>query len=187
MQKECFEPITEEEKPDVVTKVCNRCHRILPISEFNRKSTTKDGYQFQCKECQSELARQLYLRRKDEQDQKTVPETKVCKKCGRTLPVTMFGKALKNHDGLKSYCRECENENCRKYREKRRAARQKKVRERISDEKAKDTVLNTLKGVGVVSVQIQKTPDRPEITLEQAIDIILSKGYSVTITKLQKR
>ena len=125
MQKECYQPI--EESPDVVTKVCNRCHRILPVSEFNRKSSTKDGYQFQCKECQAELARQLYQRRKDEQAKEPEPkaETKVCRQCGRELPVTMFGRAVKNHNGLKSYCRDCENANCRTYRAKRKAARQK--------------------------------------------------------------
>lgn len=163
MMKDCHE--RQDSTPDVVTKVCNRCHRILPVTSFNRKSSTKDGYQFQCKECQAELARQLYRKRKEEQEKAAPdpePETKVCRKCGRELPVTMFGHAPKNHNGLKSYCRDCENENCRTYRAKKRAARQKKDRERIADEKAKDTVLNTLKDVGVVSVQIQKKPSPAE-------------------------
>ena len=134
MQKECFEPITEETQPDVVTKVCNRCHRMLPITSFNRKSSTKDGYQFQCKECQAEMARQLYQKRKEEQEKAaSVPETKICRQCGRELPVTMFGKAPKNQNGLKSYCRDCENENCRKYRAKVRASRPKKEKAPAQD------------------------------------------------------
>lgn len=125
MQKDCFVPMSAEDAPDVVTKVCNRCHRSLPITEFSRKSSTKDGYQFQCKECQQAMARDLYEKRKAEQKKaqeekpETIPETKVCRKCGRELPVSMFGKAPKNQYGLKSYCRDCENENCRKYRAKK--------------------------------------------------------------------
>lgn len=132
MQKDCFVPMSAEDAPDVVTKVCNRCHRSLPITEFSRKSSTKDGYQFQCKECQQAMARDLYEKRKAEQKKaqeekpETIPETKVCRKCGRELPVSMFGKAPKNQYGLKSYCRDCENENCRKYRAKKKAARPKK-------------------------------------------------------------
>ena len=126
MQKDCFVPNTDG--PDVVTKVCNRCHRILPVTSFNRKASTKDGYQFQCKECQAELARQLYKRRKEEQAHapQPEPETKVCRKCGRELPVTMFGYAPKNHNGLKSYCRDCENANCRAYRARRKQTRQRR-------------------------------------------------------------
>lgn len=130
MQKDCFEPITE--KPDVATKVCNRCHRELPVSSFSRKSDTKDGYQFQCKDCQAEMARQLYWKRKEEQAKEKEPtQTKICRQCGRELPVSMFGKAPKNGDGLKSYCRECENENCRKYREKKRTNNQTETNKQI--------------------------------------------------------
>lgn len=131
MEKDCFEEQTDT--PDVVTKVCNRCHRILPVSEFNRKASTKDGYQFQCKECQAEMARQLYQKRKEVQAQAPKPETKVCPKCGRELPVSMFGRAPKNHNGLKSYCRDCENENCRKYRARKRAERPKKEKSKLVD------------------------------------------------------
>ena len=121
MQKECHEPA---EAPDVLTKVCNRCHRILPLTEFHRNHTRKDGYQCQCKECQRELAQNLYSRRKAEaEDKPQEPEppktTKVCTKCKRELPVSSFGPNKRSSDGLKVYCKECENENCRKYRAKK--------------------------------------------------------------------
>lgn len=172
MTKECFEPKTEQDTPDVVTKVCNRCHRSLPITEFSRKSSTKDGYQFQCKECQQAMARDLYEKRKAEQKKaqeekpETIPETKVCRKCGRELPVSMFGKAPKNQYGLKSYCRDCENENCRKYRARKRAERPKKA-------PAETEVVNNLTDAPVL----------PELTLEEAIDILVSKGFTITISK----
>lgn len=173
-EKECYEPKTEQDTPDVVTKVCNRCHRVLPITAFSRKSSTKDGYQFQCKECQQEMARQLYEKRKAEQakvretEPETIPETKVCRKCGRTLPVTMFGKAPKNHNGLKSYCHDCENENCRKYRAKKRAARPKKDKSKPIDK----PVINTLLEETAIPAK--------ELTFERAIRELIAHG-SLTI------
>ena len=174
MKKECFESKTEQDTPDVVTKVCNRCHRVLPITAFSRKSSTKDGYQFQCKECQQEMARQLYEKRKAEQakvretEPETIPETKVCRQCGRTLPVTMFGKAPKNHNGLKSYCHDCENENCRKYRAKKRAARPKKDKSKPID----TPVINTLLEETAIPAK--------ELTFERAIRELIAHG-SITI------
>lgn len=168
MQKDCFVP--KDEQPDTVTKVCNRCHRILPVTSFNRKASTKDGYQFQCKECQAELARQLYQRRKEEQAQapQPEPETKVCRKCGRELPVSMFGHAPKNQYGIKSYCRDCENENCRKYRARKRAERPKKAKSIPYD----TPVVNTL-------LEEMAIPAK-ELTLTQAIRQLIAYG-SLTI------
>lgn len=129
MVKDCF--VARTSAPDTVTKVCNRCHRELPITEFHRNHTRKDGYQCQCKECQRELSRELYVKREAEKKETVteqpveVPTTKVCAKCKRELPVENFGHSLKNKNGLKSYCRDCENENCRKYRAKRYGQKKK--------------------------------------------------------------
>ena len=174
MQKDCFVPMSAEDVPDVVTKVCNRCHRSLPITAFSRKSSTKDGYQFQCKECQQAMARDLYEKRKAEQKKaqeekpETIPETKVCRKCGRELPVSMFGYAPKNQYGIKSYCRDCENENCRKYRARKRAERPKKVKSIPID----TPVVNTLLDETAIPAK--------ELTLAQAIRQLVAYG-SLTI------
>lgn len=37
-------------------------------------------------------------------------ETKVCKCCGRELPIEMFNKHKKNSDGLQTYCKECQRQ-----------------------------------------------------------------------------
>ena len=34
--------------------------------------------------------------------------TKVCKKCGRELPIEAFNKKAKSKDGLQDYCKECQ-------------------------------------------------------------------------------
>ena len=36
------------------------------------------------------------------------PQTKVCKKCGRELPLEAFNKHSRSKDGLQPYCKECQ-------------------------------------------------------------------------------
>lgn len=36
------------------TKVCNKCGRQLPLSNFHKQSKSKDGYTYACKECVAE-------------------------------------------------------------------------------------------------------------------------------------
>lgn len=117
--KPCWEERTAG--PQMATKVCNRCHRELPVSEFSRNHTRKDGYQCQCKDCQREISRATYVRHKDEPAPEPVKErtTKVCTKCGKELPLERFGRNPRSSDGLKCYCKDCENENCRTYRAKK--------------------------------------------------------------------
>ena len=121
---ECWEA-PGDDAPVVLTKVCNRCHRELPLTMFSRNHTRKDGYQCQCKDCQRELSQDLYSRRKakfaeaDAEEPQPPKTTKVCAQCGRELPIENFGTNKRATDGHKSYCRDCENENCRKYRAKK--------------------------------------------------------------------
>lgn len=60
-------------------------------------------------------------------------ETKVCKKCGRELPVENFAVNRKNKDGLQAECRECKAAYMREYWERKKA--KKKENERIEFEK----------------------------------------------------
>lgn len=36
--------------------------------------------------------------------------TKICKKCGRELPLECFGKCKSKKDGLQAYCKECQKQ-----------------------------------------------------------------------------
>ena len=120
---ECWEA-PGDDAPVVLTKVCNRCHRELPLTMFSRNHTRKDGYQCQCKDCQREMNR-AYLAKKQEVPATYTPvaerTTKVCPKCGRELPLERFGKNKRTTDGLKCYCQDCENENSKQYRRRVRA------------------------------------------------------------------
>lgn len=64
-------------------------------------------------------------------------ETKVCKKCGRELPISDFYTNSRAKDGLATYCKECSNELSVEYARKRRARKKEeaKEKERIEFEK----------------------------------------------------
>ena len=49
-------------------------------------------------------------------------QTKVCKKCGRELPVTDFSKHPHTTDGLQMWCKECMKESAKESRKRKRRA-----------------------------------------------------------------
>lgn len=172
MVKDCFEARTTD--PVTVTKECNRCHRVLPITEFHRNHTRKDGYQCQCKDCQRELAHLMYVKREEAKQTEQpleVPTTKVCAKCGRELPVENFGHTKKNKNGLKSYCKDCENENCRKYRAKRYGSPKREQKSKTLDV----PVINDLLP--------QPVPAISTFTDDALIAELRHRGWHGTITK----
>ena len=73
-------------------------------------------------------------------------ETKLCKHCGRELPVSDFYTNSKAKDGLATYCKECSNalsvEYTRKRRERKRM--EAKEKERIEFEKKYKIYMVTL-------------------------------------------
>jgi len=172
-EKDCF---TEKDGGEVLTKVCARCHRELPITEFHRNRTRKDGYQRECKECQRELSQALYKKKQEEKavDQTPTdpPTTKVCAKCGRELPVEMFGHTKKNLNGLKSYCKDCENENSRIYRAKKYGRTGQAF---ASADGKKYTIVTTEENKTLVTIDL--FPD--DVLLES----LRKRGYTGTLTK----
>lgn len=42
---------------DELIKVCSKCGRELPLSEFNKNNKNKDGYQYMCRSCMNEYNR----------------------------------------------------------------------------------------------------------------------------------
>lgn len=49
---------------------------------------------------------------------------KICKKCGRELPLEAFGNSSRNPDGLRDYCKECVNKQQRADYARRKAKEQ---------------------------------------------------------------
>lgn len=54
------------EAQEIKTKKCNRCGRVLPVTEFYKKASSKDGLQDQCRECHNESVRRSYQKKKNE-------------------------------------------------------------------------------------------------------------------------
>ena len=48
-----------------VTKVCSKCGRELPISDFSKNKKSKDGHHSYCKSCHSEYNRANNLKKKE--------------------------------------------------------------------------------------------------------------------------
>lgn len=67
-----YEALTETKK-SMETKVCKKCGRELPVTEFNKHTSSKDGLQYHCKKCISEYQRALKDRKK-QTEQKPEPK-----------------------------------------------------------------------------------------------------------------
>ena len=126
---DCWEPVTE--KPEIATKVCKKCGRELPVSEFGRHAKTKDGYQPVCRECRSEEMKGKPQAPKkeshdDQEDKHYLPfgrrpkhptyvdeatgETmKWCNTCKQYKPITDFHLNKTNKDGHTFECKACHN------------------------------------------------------------------------------
>ena len=48
----------------MVTKVCTKCGRELPLDQFSKQAKAKDGKRSQCKECDLEYQRKKYEERR---------------------------------------------------------------------------------------------------------------------------
>ncbi len=46
-------------------KICTKCKEVLPLSDFRKQGSTKDGLKYYCKECDDKLAKSYYQRNKN--------------------------------------------------------------------------------------------------------------------------
>lgn len=98
-------------------KICNICHKELPLSAFGVNKATKDGLMPCCKECKASVQKKYRERMKTATERQKPtgrpkkvtedPETKRCPKCGRDLPRSAFHPKPEAKSGLQSYCKEC--------------------------------------------------------------------------------
>ena len=58
----------------VKTKVCKKCGRELPITEFALNKNLKDGHVGRCKDCINAYQRQRYARKKGKTLERTNPK-----------------------------------------------------------------------------------------------------------------
>ena len=49
---------------EVKTKMCSHCHRVLPLSMFNKRASNKtDGHQYICRECSRKVAKEFHAKK----------------------------------------------------------------------------------------------------------------------------
>lgn len=88
-------------------KICTRCYRVYPLSNFCSNDAHKDGYDNICKNCRMSRNQQYAKRWIEERKTTPPPEKKRCPGCGKMLPLSSFWAHEKRKDGVTSYCIDC--------------------------------------------------------------------------------
>ena len=101
-------------------KICNKCKQSKPmtIEYFGKSISTKDGFQYRCKEClrayhiehrETHIIKMRDNYRKKHPKEEIQEGYKKCASCGEIKSATndYFGNATKNKDGLKHTCKTC--------------------------------------------------------------------------------
>ena len=154
---DCWTDPSETGPKPVMTKVCSKCGRELPVENFGRHSRTKDGYQPCCKECQSEMNKGHRKRQPDEHneapekapeftaeqmgigrgrrsphpsyvDKDTGVTMKWCNGCNQYKPIDDFHRNRANKDGHEFTCKACHNATVTEQK-RRRAAKKRALKE----------------------------------------------------------
>lgn len=92
----------KEMKKEIIThKVCVECSSNLEISEFNKKTLSKDGYDKVCRKCYKSI------RHKTKQNIIVKSEIIYCTKCKLTKPNTDFRTNARSSTGYFKTCNSC--------------------------------------------------------------------------------
>jgi hypothetical protein len=62
---------------EIKTKVCSKCGQELPISEFTRKATAKDGLQCYCKKCNSKASNEYARKRREKENARKIENERI--------------------------------------------------------------------------------------------------------------
>ena len=161
--------------PKPGTRVCKQCGRELPLEQFTRSCKSRDGYTHTCKECfsaqMSEKKKALWAskpkKEKPVQETEVLPEgQKRCRRCGRILPVTAFGRHATTPDHLHPTCTECRKAEGRAVYERNCARKGITPKPPRVDVPTED-IIGTL----------------PTFTDEMLVAELRRRGYTVTATK----
>ena len=83
-------------------KKCYKCQDVLPLTEFNKNKSKRDGYQYKCKECEKKYQKEWYKKNKKRHIWNSAKNKKRRKK-----ELRIFIKNIKKQ----SQCKLC-GENC---------------------------------------------------------------------------
>jgi hypothetical protein len=100
-------------------KICNKCHKHKPLSEFDKDTAYKDGFKHICKECKKKEKKALMDRWARERENRTDrPTEKECKNCHQIKPINAFGKDKYYKIGISNFCKDCKKQRQQKMKEK---------------------------------------------------------------------
>lgn len=101
-------------------KKCPTCHTDKTVEEFHRARATKDGLNWQCKDCHKK--RMKALRTRIAEAEKPEVAFKRCNRCLEVKPSELFSRCRTTRDGLNDLCKSCDRvfskEKAEKYRVK---------------------------------------------------------------------
>ena len=171
-------------------KRCPHCGRDLPLSEYYLKAGKPAWI---CKEC---FRKYEVARAKAKRDAKSAQEnagatTKVCKTCGRELPLDAFGRHARTWDHKATVCKECMIEKLTKNKEKGKNGSDCVCV--ILEEKAPtpapviDEGIRTVKATPVdepiLLAETETDPAFKDIDSQRLVDELRLRGYTVKCTK----
>ena len=174
-------PAPEAYKP-IETKRCPHCGRDLPVSEYY----LKDGKpQWICKECfkKYEVARAKAKRDTKSAELNAGAVTKVCKTCGRELPLDAFGGHAKTWDHKATVCKECMIEKLTKNKEKGKNGSE--CVRIILDESTPTPAPVIDEGIRTVKAAETQRPQNDRMPLaayhsKRLVEELRARGYTVT-------
>ena len=88
----CYIKLTNNME-EIKTKICQKCGKELPIEEFSKNPSCKDGHLSTCKRCRGAF--------------QNTPEEITCPVCGKTKPYWEFSVAPRSKTGRVWACKEC--------------------------------------------------------------------------------
>ena len=100
----------KQPRKNTTYKVCKKCQRVLPASEFYKKPSMIDGLFPRCKSCMKADRNNINHKKSAERRREKLIEqgaTKVCTKCGQEKSVEEFNKNSRKKDGLADVCKQC--------------------------------------------------------------------------------
>lgn len=97
-----FEAITNVAQKQ---KRCSACYETKPLSDFCKSHHTRDGLEYQCKDC-----RRLYRKARTRKVKRSVVE-KECPQCKEVKLAKAFSIDRSRSDGLSRICKECQKVN----------------------------------------------------------------------------
>ena len=120
---------------------CGYCKHYVPGKAFCLSLRTPVGF-LDVKPCY-EATTQI-----TDMEENNKEQTKICKRCGRELPVHEFGRHARTADGLQVFCRQCSKEAMMRTRKKKVEKAQEKVKSGLSAFDT-DDIINELRRRGL--------------------------------------